>query len=151
MTAYVKNDLDALVENLSAEFGFDILDMNRKREFVDARRVFVNIIYKKYDLKTNNTPNKVKLLTLPLLAEYMGFNVHTSVMHLTRNFDHFISYNPFHKAIYEKYSNHSDQFRVKMSSLLEKKKSLEEELKEVNNAIINLKNEQSQEIKGEET
>ena len=49
----VKLDLDIIKSLLDQELGADIFIKTRKREYVDARRVFVAIVYDKYDLVTN--------------------------------------------------------------------------------------------------
>ena len=119
MNLSVKKDLDLLKEELDKAFGFDILTKSNKRIYVDARRVFVNILNDKYDLKSKGAI--VKLLTTPLLAEYIGVNNHTSVLHLLRNFDVFISHNKELNLIYKAHSYNNNDYKDIESKLLKSK------------------------------
>ena len=134
---FVKDDLDKLKKQLDVEFGFDILTRSGKRIYADARRVFVNILNDKYDLKSKGNSHP-KLLTTTLLAEYIGLQNHTSVMHLLRNFDMILKQNAELRIIYYKYSQDFKEYDDKEQMLLLKKQhyldlaaKVDEELEEL--------------------
>jgi hypothetical protein len=149
MTPYVRKDLDLLKENLDKAFGFNILTKSNKRIFVDARRVFVNILNDKYDLKTKGAT--VKLLSTPLLAKYIGVSNHSSVLHLLRNFDFIIKHNSELKTIYQAYSYINKDFNSVESVLLKKKLHYMELINQIDKQLEELENAKKEKLKKEIT
>lgn len=138
----VKYDLDSLKQSLDKDFEFNILTRSNKRKYVDARRVFVNILYDRYDLGINNLPGSIKLLTTTLLAKYMGYDTHASVLNLRRNFEIYLKFNQELRYIFIKYSSnkYSDEYKIQWNTLILKKKALEEQLAEIDKSIKQLEN-----------
>ena len=149
MTPYVRKDLDLLKEDLDKAFGFNILTKSNKRIFVDARRVFVNILNDKYDLKTKGAT--VKLLSTPLLAKYIGVSNHSSVLHLLRNFDFIIKHNSELKIIYQAYSYVNKDFNNIESVLLKKKLHYMELINQIDKQLEELENAKKEKFKEEIT
>jgi len=149
MTPYVRKDLDLLKEDLDKAFGFNILTKSNKRIFVDARRVFVNILNDKYDLKTKGAT--VKLLSTPLLAKYIGVSNHSSVLHLLRNFDFIIKHNSELKIIYQAYSYVNKDFNNIESVLLKKKLHYMELINQIDKQLEELENAKKEKLKKEIT
>ena len=149
MTPYVRKDLDLLKEDLDKAFGFNILTKSNKRIFVDARRVFVNILNDKYDLKTKGAT--VKLLSTSLLAKYIGVSNHSSVVHLLRNFDFIIKHNSELKIIYQAYSYVNKDFNNIESVLLKKKLHYMELINQIDKQLEELENAKKEKFKEEIT
>ena len=139
----VKLDLDNIKSLLDQELGADIFIKTRKREYVDARRVFVAIVYDKYDLVTNwgggvPSGHALKVLTTSLLGDYMGYN-HSTILHLRRNFDIYIQYSKELKGVYERVKTRtSDNLVIKLKNLNLEKEELLNKLNIINNKIETL-------------
>ena len=69
---HVLKDMQRIHTMLNYEFGFDIMSGGRKRVFVDARRIFVQILNQKYDLHISKP---FKVLTLGDVGKYIGNRV----------------------------------------------------------------------------
>lgn len=102
-STYVKKNLDLIKTLLDSEFGFDIFKGGRKRQYVDARRIFVNIVYKEYDLKSKSRDGaRLKVLTIIELAHYMGLSAHASVINLKKGFKQLCLWEPKYQKIYNR-------------------------------------------------
>ena len=140
VSQYVVRDMDIIRKYLALEFGFDILDGGRKRPYVDARKVFVQILHEKYGLQGNL--NRQKLLTLQNVADYMNYPNHSSIIWLLRNWDVLISWDPAYKEIYNRvFKKVGDDYMIHKNNLLEQKRMLEEQLSLINEQINGLENE----------
>ena len=111
---------------LNYEFGFDIMSGGRKRVFVDARRIFVQILNQKYDLHISKP---FKVLTLGDVGKYIGNQNHATVLNLLRNFDALCSWEPSYLEIYNRVlKKTSDDISIQIEVLHNKKEELLEEL-----------------------
>tara|TARA_R110002126_G_scaffold191810_1_gene340005 strand:- start:4613 stop:5119 length:507 start_codon:yes stop_codon:yes gene_type:complete len=146
LTPYVRKDLDLLKEELDKAFGFNILSKSRKRKYVDARKVFVNILNDKYDLKSKGA-NVIKLLTTSLLAEYIGVNNHSSILHLLRNFDVLINYSSELKIIYQAHSYVNGDFDNVQVTLLKKRLHYMDLISQIDIQLEELKNAKKEKLK----
>jgi len=144
LSDYVMSDMVIIHKLLNLEFGFNILEGGRKRERVDARRVFVQILHKKYGLNIQGKAY-TKLLTLEHVASYIGYNNHSSVIHLLRNFEALCAWDNYYKLVYDKVLKQvGDTVLVKENSLLEQKRMLLEQIQLIDDQLILLKDEQKE-------
>ena len=142
ISQYVIRDMEIIHKYLNLEFGFNILDGGRKRIFVDARRVFVQILQAKYNFKAGKA---YKLLTLQDVADYMNYPNHSSIIWLLRNWDTFISWEPRYQEIYAKILRKvEDNYNIKRNSLLDQKKVFENDLLLINLQLKQLESEQEE-------
>lgn len=140
---HIYKDMERIHLILNFEFGFDILEGGKKRKYVDARRVFVQILQKKYNIGKITT---VKSLTLTDVANYMGVT-HASVINLLRNFDVLCSWDSKYKKIYEDVLLRVSDNVIKQEGLLARKQELLTELEFINEYLNILKNEEDDQNK----
>jgi len=135
--SFVIKDMERIHAMLNGEFGFNIMDGGRKRVYVDARKIFANVLDAKYDLKISKP---YKMLTLNDVGDYIGCN-HATVINLLRNFDVLCSWDPRYQEIYDRVlAQSSEDYVIKVESLTLRKKELEEELERVNQQLKLLAN-----------
>jgi hypothetical protein len=163
LTPFIKQDLDNIRNVIKEETGFDILNKSRKREFVDARRVFIAVVYEKYDLDANKMHNAylfLHLLTIRLLCKYLGYRQHSSVLHLRKNFKDYCEQDLRLNYLYCKVTLASNSdIDARLNSLQKQRQVYLEKLQSINIDIqkingfkykINLQRKKSTERKAEE-
>lgn len=141
----VRMDLEAIQRLVEYETGYPVISKNRQAKFIMAKRIFVKLIDLKYDLRGNNVGPR--LITKPLLAEYMKCDHFTSINHLLNNFEVFLRYSgsfqdhwgKLHKLIL-------GNSYLKLKYLQHERVELTEKLNEVDRQILNLTNEEENHI-----
>lgn len=127
----VLQDMKDMKSLIIREAGYNPFDGTRKRESVDLRRVFVELMYDKYGLGESSIGPK--LVSLKNVGDFMGKD-HATVIHLHRNGMFLIERDPELFKIYRKvrtFCNGNLVIRKRGASA--RKRELLEEL-----AIVNL-------------
>lgn len=139
---FVLKDMETIHSLLNIEFGFDILKGGRKREYVDARRVFAQILNEKYDLKSVKLN---KLLTLTDVGNYLGGVNHATVINLLRNFDVLCRWDYKYKIIHDRVLSQSiSNYDIVKSRLLTRRAELCEEIEQLDLEIKELEDEKKE-------
>jgi hypothetical protein len=145
----VKLDLDNIKLLLDKEFEIDIFTKTRKQEYVDARRIFIAIVYSKYDLVTNwgggvRPGFALKMLTVSILADYMGFH-HSTVLHLSKDFNIHMSYSVEFRRIHDRVKSRTcDNIFVTLKGLILEKEQMLANLTSINSEIEILENKKNE-------
>lgn len=129
----IREELDELKEELDLVFKFDIFKRSQERKYIDARRVFVNVVYTRYGLHEKYSGRVLRILSPKMLADYMGWD-RSSIIPLVKNFDVICIQSPNLKIIYEKCLLKSNLILVEeleISKLQVEKDLLEVKLEEV--------------------
>jgi hypothetical protein len=165
LTPFIRQDLDNIRNLIKEETGFDILNRCRKREFVDARRVFAAVVYEKYGLTDGKECNGnsylyQNLLTVTLLCKYLGYRQHSSILHLRRNFEDYCEQDPQLDYLYSKVTLAANSdIDARLNSLQKQRRIYLEKLQVINIDIqkingfkykINLQKRESTKRKAEE-
>jgi len=82
----IGEDLARIKRHMDIDYGFDIFSRSRKRNVIDARRVFVALIHSKYKIGPNSDNYYSRKLTLKMLGDFMNFH-HATVIHFKKTYD----------------------------------------------------------------
>jgi len=128
----IGQDLERIKKYMDSEYGFDIFNRSRKREIVDARRIFVALIYSKYRVGLSGVNYGSKRITLDMLSKFMNYD-HATVIHLKKTYDSLADTTP---EIVEKFNEFSlilpQKFDIKIEELCKKKIEYIEEIRNIN-------------------
>lgn len=109
--------IDEIIDIIEEESGLrDIFNKSRKREYVDARRIFYHILRNYYSL------------SLSQIAKISGYNNHATVLHSLRDFDFLITHEPYVKALFDRVGQRLFKIKSEKQLLLDKISILEQEL-----------------------
>jgi len=134
----IGEDLARIKRHMDIDYGFDIFSRSRKRNVIDARRVFVALIHSKYKIGPNSDNYYSRKLTLKMLGDFMNFH-HATVIHFKKTYD---SLAPSTPELVEKFNQFSailpEEFDMKVNDLLLEKDTLINRLKDINFEITEL-------------
>ena len=112
-----KTPISQIREIIQEESGLcDIFNKSRKREYVDARRIFYHIL------------RSYHFLGLSQIGKISGNRNHATVLHSLRDFEFLIKSEPYMKALFDRVGQRVFKFKSENQLLLDRIYILEQEL-----------------------
>ena len=134
----IGEDLARIKRHMDIDYGFDIFSRSRKRNIIDARRVFVALIHSKYKIGPNSENYYSRKLTLKMLGDFMKFH-HATIIHFKKTYD---SLAPNTPELVEKFNQFSsilpEEFDIKIDDLLSEKDTLINRIQDINFEITEI-------------
>ena len=128
----IGQDLERIKKYMDSAYGFNIFDRSRKREIVDARRIFVALVYSKYRIGLSSFNYNAKRVTLDMLSKFMKYD-HATIIHLKKTYDALAETTP---EITDRFNEFSlilpQKFDIKIEELCKKKIEFMEEIRNIN-------------------
>ena len=130
----VQTELVKLKAYTEDEFKIDSLfKICRKREYIDARRIFTYIANERF-IKVVNPERR--LLTLEQLMDFMGYRHHSSILHFLRDTETILRYNVPLKNKYIRLSEISyGGYQCRIALLELEKDTIQRRIVEIDNLL----------------